>query len=133
MAANLDAQGKYAEAQPLYEQALAIRRRLLTDDHPHTAQGYNNLADNLAAQGKYAEARDRYLQAAGSFEAARLPAAFTGLERAAAMSRADPLVALAAAQVLLQASPGLGGLTEPGQDRGQGQQGVGPAHGGGAL
>jgi hypothetical protein len=34
---NLNAQGKYAAAQPLYEKALEIRRRLLTDDHPDTA------------------------------------------------------------------------------------------------
>ena len=37
LAANLDYQGKYAEAQPLYEKALAIVCRVLTDDHPCTA------------------------------------------------------------------------------------------------
>ena len=37
LAYNLDAQGKYAQAQPLYEKALEIHRRLLTDDHPDTA------------------------------------------------------------------------------------------------
>ena len=37
-----------------YEKALEIRRRLLTDDHPDTAQSYNNVAANLNAQGKYA-------------------------------------------------------------------------------
>ena len=31
---NLNAQGKYALAQPLFEKALEIRRRLLTDEHP---------------------------------------------------------------------------------------------------
>ena len=36
----LYAQGKYAQAQPLLEKALEIRRRLLTDDHPDTAQTY---------------------------------------------------------------------------------------------
>jgi tetratricopeptide (TPR) repeat protein len=35
----LQNQGKYAQAQPLFEKALEIRRRLLTDDHPETAQG----------------------------------------------------------------------------------------------
>ncbi len=40
----LYAQGKYAQAQPLFEKALEIRRRLLTDDHPDTADSYNNLA-----------------------------------------------------------------------------------------
>ena len=31
---SLNTQGKYAAAQPLYEKALEIKRRLLTDDHP---------------------------------------------------------------------------------------------------
>ena len=46
--------GSTPQAQPLYEKALEIRRRLLTDDHPDTAASYNNLAINLNAQGKYA-------------------------------------------------------------------------------
>ena len=37
LAGNLEAQGKFAEAQPLYEKALEIRRRLLADEHPDTA------------------------------------------------------------------------------------------------
>ena len=54
VAINLMAQGKYAEAQPLFEKALEIKRQLLTDDHPGTATSYNNLAGNLSSQGKYA-------------------------------------------------------------------------------
>jgi tetratricopeptide (TPR) repeat protein len=54
---NLVAQGKYSQAQPLYEKVLEIRRRLLTDDHPDTARGYNDLAFFLNAQGKYAAAQ----------------------------------------------------------------------------
>ncbi|MGO9922752.1 MAG: tetratricopeptide repeat protein [Isosphaeraceae bacterium] len=53
----LYAQGKYAQAQPLFEKALSIRRRLLTDDHPETAANYNNLAQDLNSQGKYAAAQ----------------------------------------------------------------------------
>ena len=63
MAANLNAQGKYAQAQPLYEKALEIYRRKLTDDHPVTAGGYNNVALNLNAQGKYAQAQPLYEKA----------------------------------------------------------------------
>ena len=37
LAYNLNAQRKYAQAQPLFEKALEIHRRLLTDDHPDTA------------------------------------------------------------------------------------------------
>jgi CHAT domain-containing protein len=57
------AQGKFAAAQPLYEKALAIRRRLLTDDHPDTAAGYDGVALNLNAQGKYAAAQPLYEKA----------------------------------------------------------------------
>jgi tetratricopeptide (TPR) repeat protein len=59
----LRAQGKYAQAQPLFQKALEIRRRLLTDDHPDTALSYNNLAFNLKAQGKYAQAQPLYEKA----------------------------------------------------------------------
>ncbi len=56
-------QGKYAAAQPLYEKALEINRRLLTDDHPHAALGYNNVAFNLNSQGKYAAAQPLFEKA----------------------------------------------------------------------
>ena len=56
----LNAQGKYAQAQPLYEKALETRRRLLTDDHTNTATSYNNLANNLDNQGKHAAAQPIY-------------------------------------------------------------------------
>ncbi len=39
--------GKYVEAQPLFEQVLETRRRLLTDEHPQTAEVYDRLALNL--------------------------------------------------------------------------------------
>ncbi|MGO9921831.1 MAG: tetratricopeptide repeat protein [Isosphaeraceae bacterium] len=55
-----DAQGKYAQALPLCEKALAINRRLLTDDHPATALSYNSLALNLYFQAKYAHAQPLY-------------------------------------------------------------------------
>jgi CHAT domain-containing protein/tetratricopeptide (TPR) repeat protein len=53
----LNAQGKSAAARPLFEKALEIRRRLLTDDHPDTATSYSNLAHILWVQGKYAQAQ----------------------------------------------------------------------------
>ena len=54
---------KYAQAQPLLEKALEIRRRLLTDDHPDVAQSYGGLAGNLQLQGKYARAQPNYEKA----------------------------------------------------------------------
>jgi tetratricopeptide (TPR) repeat protein len=59
----LRAQGKYVLAQSLYEKALEIRRRLLSDDHRLTAETYHNLASNLDALGKYAVAQPHYEKA----------------------------------------------------------------------
>ena len=47
LAVNLKGQGLYARAQPLAEKVLEIRRRLLTDLHPATAQSNNNVATIL--------------------------------------------------------------------------------------
>jgi tetratricopeptide (TPR) repeat protein len=47
----------------LYEKALELRRRVLSDEHPDTAQSYNNLAATLSAQGKYVEAQPLYEKA----------------------------------------------------------------------
>ena len=48
-------QGRYAEAQPLFERALAIRERAVGPDHPDTATSMNNLAafyQRRAARGR---------------------------------------------------------------------------------
>ena len=63
VASNLNAQGRYAEAEPLYRKGLEIRERVLGPDHPSTAASYNNVAYNLNAQGRYAEA-EPYLRKA---------------------------------------------------------------------
>jgi len=89
----MSAEGHYAQAQPLFERALEIRRRLLTDDHPDTANSYNNLASNLNAQGKYLEAKDRWLSAVKSLDAARLRVASAGLERAPTKKSVGPALA----------------------------------------
>ena len=91
--------GSTPQAQPLFEKALEIRRRLLTDDHPDTADSYNNLAANLNAQGKYLEARDRWLRAVKSLDAARLRVAFTGLERAGTKESVRPALAAVLARL----------------------------------
>jgi tetratricopeptide (TPR) repeat protein len=61
-------QGKYKEAEPLYQQALALRQKLLGDDHPDVAQSLNNLAGLYDSQGKYNEAEPLYQQALNIFE-----------------------------------------------------------------
>jgi tetratricopeptide (TPR) repeat protein len=59
----LEAKGRYREAQPLYQQALDIRRKVLGEDHADTASSYNNVAYNLNAQGQYAQAQPLYQKA----------------------------------------------------------------------
>ncbi len=54
---QLNAKGRYAEAQTLLQKALEIRRRVLGEDHPATATSLNNVAYNFADQGKAAEAQ----------------------------------------------------------------------------
>ena len=63
VAFNLNAQRRFAEAQPLYEKGLEINRRVLTDLHPATAQSYNNVAFNLQALGKYDQAQPLFEKA----------------------------------------------------------------------
>ncbi len=65
LAGNQNAQGKYAEAEEGYRKALAIRRKVLGEEHPDTAPSYNNLAYNQNTQGKYAEAEEGLPQGAG--------------------------------------------------------------------
>ena len=63
IAYNLDAQGRYGEAEPLYQKALEISKRELGEDHPDTAMSYNNVAYNLNAQGRYDEAEPLFRKA----------------------------------------------------------------------
>ncbi len=50
------AQGRYAEAGPLHQRALAIREKALGPDHPHVAQSLENYAALLRKTGRSAEA-----------------------------------------------------------------------------
>ena len=52
-----------AQAEPLYLQALEIRKAQLGDRHPDTATSLNNLAALYESQGRYGEAEPLYLQA----------------------------------------------------------------------
>ena len=40
----MNAQGRYADAEPLYKRALAIYEKALGPDHPYVATTLNNLA-----------------------------------------------------------------------------------------
>ena len=56
------AQGRYADAEPLYKRALTIREKALGPDHPNVAVSLNNLAGLYQTQGRYAEAEPLYKQ-----------------------------------------------------------------------
>ena len=58
LAVYLTAQGKYAESLTATEEALALRRQVLDEDHEQILQSLNNLAATLAKLGRYEEALD---------------------------------------------------------------------------
>ncbi len=62
-ALTLKATGRYAEAEPLYREALAIRETVLGKAHPDYAESLNNLAGLLEATGRYAEAEPLFREA----------------------------------------------------------------------
>jgi tetratricopeptide (TPR) repeat protein len=62
-AQELYAQGKYAQAEPLFRKGLAVYEEVLGPKHPDTATCYNNLAVNLESQGRAKEAEPLKRQA----------------------------------------------------------------------
>ena len=51
LAMLLRVKGDYDAAEPLFREALAMRRRVLGDDHPHVAGSLSNLAFLLSSKG----------------------------------------------------------------------------------
>ena len=66
-------QGKYAEAEPLYNRALAIAEEALGPEDPAVAACLGNLAGLYRTQGKYAEAEPLSNRALAIVEKARGP------------------------------------------------------------
>jgi tetratricopeptide (TPR) repeat protein len=56
LAEALSNQGKYAEAEVIFQETLALREKVLGKEHPNTLMSMSNLAQTLSYQGKYAEA-----------------------------------------------------------------------------
>ena len=73
LAALYRAQGRYADAEPLYKRSLAIREKELGPDHPDVAQTLNNLAELYRAQGRYADAGPLYKRSLAIWEKALGP------------------------------------------------------------
>jgi tetratricopeptide (TPR) repeat protein len=66
-------QGRYAEAEPLYKQALEATQQDLGPDHPDVAASLNNLARLYTRAGRYAEAEPLYDRAIAIWEKALGP------------------------------------------------------------
>jgi tetratricopeptide (TPR) repeat protein len=66
----LKERGRYAEAERLYERALAIREQQLGPEHPDTAMSLNNLAALYDNQGKYSQAEPLCKRALAIYERA---------------------------------------------------------------
>ncbi len=57
LAGVYQAQGNYAEAESLYQQALAIVKKTLGPDHPYVATVLENMADLYKKTGRLDEAK----------------------------------------------------------------------------
>ena len=90
--AQLYQQGKFNAAIPLAEQALAIRKHILGENHPDVATSLNNLAKLYHDQGRYTEAEPLY-QRSLQIREAQLgkdhPHVATSLNNLAALYRAQ--------------------------------------------
>jgi tetratricopeptide (TPR) repeat protein len=60
--------GRFAEAEPLFKRALAIREKALGPDHPDVAWSLNSLGAFYADEGQYAKAEPIYQRALAIFE-----------------------------------------------------------------
>ena len=63
LAGLYDNRGLYADAEPLYKPALAIREMALGPEHPDVAQSLNNLAGLYFARGRLTDAEPLYKRA----------------------------------------------------------------------
>jgi tetratricopeptide (TPR) repeat protein len=61
--AEYHARGRYHDAEKAYREALAIRCKVLGEEHPETAQSYSYVAMCLDAQGQHADALPLFRQA----------------------------------------------------------------------
>ena len=63
-------QGKYDQAEPLYQRSLAIREKTLGKDYPDVATSLNNSAVLYHAQGKYDQTEPLYQRSLAIMEKA---------------------------------------------------------------
>ncbi len=68
LAETYRAQGRYAEAEPLYKRSIAIRERTNGPERSSLVGTLNGLADLYRAQGRYAEAEPLYKRSLAYWE-----------------------------------------------------------------
>ena len=68
LATIYQAQGRHAEAGPLYRRALAIQEKAIGSEHVEVAISLDNLATVYRAQGRYTEAEPLYQRALSILE-----------------------------------------------------------------
>ncbi len=109
-AVSFRSQGRYAEAEPLFRQALDIMERAKGAEHPDVAIILNNLGELYYVQGRYAEAEFLYQRALAVKEKALGPddlGLAATLENYAALlvrtNREDQATTLAARAKLIRA------------------------------
>jgi len=73
LAALYDNQGKYEQAEPLYQRALAIRERVLGAEHPDTALSLYWLAFIYSRKGEYEQSEKFYVRTLKIYEKALPP------------------------------------------------------------
>ncbi len=59
-------EGRYADAEPLYQRVLAINEKARGPDHPSVALALNDLAELYKEEGRYADADPLYKRALAS-------------------------------------------------------------------
>ncbi|MDA2914716.1 tetratricopeptide repeat protein, partial [Acidobacteriia bacterium AH_259_A11_L15] len=85
-------QGRYDEAEPLYQRSLAILEQALGPEHRHVASALNNLAGLSYDRGRYALAEPLYQRALAIYEQAlgpEHPQVAVGLHNLALLYRAQ--------------------------------------------
>ena len=103
LAGLYQAQGRYAEAEPLYKRSLAINEKALGPDHPDVALSLNNLAELYRAQSRYADALP-IVQRTISQNSANKSVAFAVLYGSEIQKLITPTEALNASYTVLQQS-----------------------------
>ena len=73
LAALYQRQERFADAEPLFKRALAIRERSLGPSHPDLAQSLNNMATHYEKQGRHGDSTPLFKRALAIYEKAAGP------------------------------------------------------------